>query len=293
MSDKEIRDIKTYHAIKDVVVQPSDKLSDDERRIEQKYLYDIEANLDKYIGLYRARFGKYISADKARLLFPEYVDHPVHYSTAVSAPAFALAENVFNAALNEPVQPDQDIVIILTGGGGSGKTTAAQTRPGTESLLSNSNVIYETLLRTQQRGEKLISSVLSAGKRVGIIYVHRPVEAAAVGALIRAKGNGRIYPISKLASGHYESQNTVLTLYQKYMMHTFVGFLVIDNSGDLGEGRISSINLLEMRGVKYSDVNEIEQRARKAVTDEYIRRRRTDQEIPGDIYIAFTVSTVE
>ncbi|HZS48568.1 MAG TPA: zeta toxin family protein, partial [Blastocatellia bacterium] len=187
----------------------------------------------------------------------------------------------------------QDIVIILTGGGGSGKTTAAQTRPGTESLLSNSNVIYETLLRTQQRGEKLISSVLSAGKRVGIIYVHRPVEAAAVGALIRAKGNGRIYPISKLASGHYESQNTVLTLYQKYMMHTFVGFLVIDNSGDLGDGRISSINLLEMRGIKYSDINEVEQRARKAVNDEYIRRRGTDQEIPGDIYIAFTVSTVE
>src|SRR5258708_34738650 len=125
--------------------------------------------------------------------------------------------------------------------------------PETRALMMKSQIVFETLLRYEERGTAVIDEALKAGKRLGVIYVHRSIEAAAVGALVRAKSNKRIYPIDKLSSGHYEAQRTVLSLQLKYAGNDRVGFLVLDNSGDLYQTKLAPVNLLEQHSVKYSN----------------------------------------
>ena len=128
-------DILKSHLIGDVTVKSTIGLSKRELNIEHKYLIDLKTNLAEYIDQYRGKFGKFVSADKARSLFEEYVIDPVQNSTAVSAPAFALAENVFKRMLQEIDPEGSDLVTILTGGGGSGKTTAAEAMQVSKALM--------------------------------------------------------------------------------------------------------------------------------------------------------------
>jgi hypothetical protein len=178
--------------------------SDPERMRVQKSVTDsVQQNpayfIDRYKDDPRAFGGRYVSADLFKETFDafstspanrNYFNNPVHNSAAV------LSAALFRENLNNPLVPEQNNVVFLTGIPGAGKTTSML---GGGDLDPSIKMVFEGQLSNPQTSIEKIQQVIDAGMKPAIIVVHANPEIALGQTLQRFEEYGRGASIDTMA----------------------------------------------------------------------------------------------
>jgi hypothetical protein len=261
------------------------KLTPQQLKVNQKFTKEIESNTQYYLAEYRRLFDKLLDTDNARELSPDY-NHSNQsralFGSAVHEPAGNLVWMLWNKMLEEVDPTGGNQVLIMAGGAGSGKTSTAKTLM--REAYDQAQIIYDTTLSNLNDAIGKIQAALVAGKRVTILYIHRPIENAVQGMLKRALDTGRVLPLRIMADNHFDAQKTLLKIFDKYRDQ--VEIQVIDNSGDRSNPKFVSLDFLKKR--RYKKREAVRKRATRAFEMEYKQRKGSADEVPSYIYEAIT-----
>lgn len=212
-------------------VGPSRHLTPEESAVEQRAYGVLRQRLAALAEAYRSRFGNEISTDNAReIVSPEYAasrEGRMLWSGATQKPAAALADHLFEQALQHPDPAKPRVVLMTAGGTGAGKTTVVSGNPE----FSDAQFVYDSNLGSKQSSVRKIESAKTAGNQVEVVFVHRdPIEALTGGVLPRAMTEGRIVDLEAHARMHRDSAENFGYLARRYSSDLNVRFKAIDNS---------------------------------------------------------------
>lgn len=169
----------------------------------------------------------HINTDIARELSPEYRASKISradFSEAVHNPSSVISDTVFNEALKVP--GDTNKILVLGGGGGSGKGTASKSIVTPE----NYDLVLDTTFANHAKSTANIDKALAAGKLVDVAFILTSPEIAAARALQRAVKRGRVVPKQVLAAAHRDALESVLKATERYADNDNVKFLFMENS---------------------------------------------------------------
>ena len=239
---------------------PEPGLSAAERSVEDTFrsqvLNDPDAALRAYAELPDTAGGKIVNTDEARELSADYAasrDSRALLARAVHGPASYIARLQWDRLLAEP--PKTGEVLILGGGGGSGKTSSLhEVMPG---FVDRFDAIYDTTLANPRKAGEVIEQALSTGRKVTISFTARdPFDAIANGVIPRAQKKGRTVPLDIAAQAHVEAPQTFAALAAKYADDPRVTLKLVDNTGPAGSARESPLGAFPR-----FDYNDLEGRA--------------------------------
>ena len=217
-----------------IQVTPLEGLSDADAAVQARAIRAVEADPEGLAQRYEARFGKVVGADHAKTLLGEDYGDPesrTRHTQAVHQPSSALAHHIFETRM-QAAQPG-DLMLMLSGGPGSGKTTSLDSF---RSLTDLAHTIYDSNLTRRDGATRDIETALDADLDVGIAHVLRdPVVAFRDGVLPRANTQGRIVTIDQHVRNHGQARETFRALQKQYADDDRVGFSVIDNRGSAPE----------------------------------------------------------
>lgn len=219
---------------------------------------DPERAYTAYANIPESQGGKVITADIARELSPAYLKDRT-LAAVVHEPASALAKAIYARALaRAPKAGQAPLVLITSGGTGSGKTTLV--RKMLPEIDAKAQIVLDTNLDKFASAVKKIDQAVAAGKEVHIAHVYRDIQDAFEhGMLSRAErqaaehGTGRIVRIREHMETHYGSNETVMRLVDHYANNAAVNFSFIDNSLGRGKATITSPGLVPI--LKRSEYN--------------------------------------
>lgn len=182
--------------------------------------------------------GYLIDVDLIRELSAEYRADRSR-SPQIHRAASALSKELYARALARPVREDKEPKVrFMAGGGGSGKSSAAERFLGDNAA----DITFDGTLSNLDRAKVNIDAALASGRDVEIVYVYRSPEKSAEGAIQRAIDTGRPVPIDVLAEAHAQSGQVVKALAQAYNADERVSIRAIWNDGDsLDSTRLFSI----------------------------------------------------
>ena len=184
-----------------IPVTPLDGLSDTDAAVQARAIRAVEADPEGLAQRYEARFGKIVGADHAKTLLGEDYADPAsrtRYTQAVHQPSSALAHHILETRMRA-AQPG-DLILMLSGGPGSGKTTSLDSL---HQLTDLAHTIYDSNLTRRDGATRDIDAARDAGLEVGIIHTLRdPVVAFQDGVLPRAETQGRIVTIDQHVRNH-------------------------------------------------------------------------------------------
>lgn len=249
-------------------------LPPDEQRVHNAVADALEARPDQFIQDYRARYGKVVSADLAKELFPEYSASNASrskYATAVALPSSKLARAVYRAALEE-TRDTPGLVVFTAGGTGSGKTSSLDLFPP---LKDEAEIIYDSTLSHRSGAIEDIDAALGAGKQVGVVFTYRDVaDAFEHGVLPRAMREGRTVTIPAHATTHTRAVDVLRAIALRYDADPNVDIIVVDNSrGGTDDRQAADLSLLER--IQY-DGEDVRQRLRAILDAEHKAGRISD-----------------
>ena len=253
-----------------IQVTPLDGLSDADAAVQARAIRAVEADPDGLAKRYEARFGKIVGADHAKTLLGEDYADPerrTRHTQAVHQPSSALAHHILETRMRA-AQPG-DLILMLSGGPGSGKTMSLQRTP---ELVDAAHTIYDSNLTRRDGATRDIETALEAGLEVGIAHVLRdPVVAFRDGVLPRANTQGRIVTIAQHVRNHGQARETFRALQEQYADNDRVGFTVIDNRGS--ESEIVGVDVLNHEEYNEDDVR---RRITHALEDAHAAGRISD-----------------
>ena len=188
--------------------------------------------VNNYIQRTRQEFGtdNIISSDEGKYIIPGF--------TGKNAPNFheaasGLAKYLYDSYLATRKNKGNNTVLFMSGGTGSGKTTALR-NAGVE--FQQYPIVYDTNLSGIKNSIGKIKKALDNGFKVEIAYVQRdPITAFEQGVLPRVKSRGRIVSIDEHISRHQGALQTLQNLQKKFGDQIRVSF--IDNTGQAGDAR--------------------------------------------------------
>jgi len=251
--------------------------------IEKAFAKELERNPEKMIAQYREMFCQetnYICNDNALELCPGFKDAPpeqkrlVAGSMSIRQTAGKVVYGTFDQMLKElPPAGTENIVTFVAGGAGSGKSHFIKEHPVIKEIIhQTSHIVFEVV---QSFEEANIERALNAGKDAFMLFVYRPIEAAAKGALARAEEIGRIPNFDYLCNGHLHCQKEMKFLSQIYQNNDSLISVIGDNTKN-DEARILEPNtrrtLEFLQNNAYKDSREVRDRAFNAV-QKYIGER--------------------
>lgn len=150
---------------------------------------------------------------------------------------------VLDSMLAEPSKTGK--VLVLAGGGGSGKSTVYPT------LDSDADFVYDTTLSNPAAAGKLFEKIKSSGRTVEVAYVHSDFSKAFTNVIDRylKPKHGqppRIVPLNIAATAHIGAQEVLFNLKD-------IPVTVYDNTGPVGQ--ISEISLDKFDTLRYIQLN--------------------------------------
>lgn len=233
-----------------------------------------DAELDaEYDAMPQTEGGRRLDTDLVRELSPEYrVDRTLSPRIHKAASAFTKAR--FARMLAAPVTEGRDNAVLFTaGGGGSGKSTAAERVIG----KSNADIIYDGTLSNLARARADIEAALATGRAVRIVYVYRSPENSAASAIGRAIRGRRPVPVSVLAEAHANAGKVVKALAQEYADNAEVEIIAINNDGEMQDAERMSI----------SSIPEVSQDEAESVFRAALEEARAAGQLDDPLYAAF------
>ena len=260
-------------------------------KIEKEFAKEFERNPEKMIARYRATFGNYISNDKALEVCSAYKDAPDEQKR-VMADSINIRQitgkiiyGVFDQMLKEPPPAGvENIVSFIAGGPGAGKTHIIRENPTIAEVVHKvSHIAFEVVGGLKEAN---IEKVLNAGKDALLLFVHRPIEAAARGAIERAEKEGRATNFDYLCRGHLDSQREAKFLLQTYQHNEgFIG-AIVDNKKD-GEARMLEPNTRQalefLQNNAYKNIEQVKNRGFHAVKKFIKEREKEGNPIDKDL----------
>ncbi len=246
-------------------------MSGEETAVEQRAFARLQQSLAALAAEYRNKFGNEISTDNAReVVSPEYAaskEGRTRWSAATQKPAGALADFLFEQALQHP-NPDKPPVVVMTAGGtGAGKTTALR-RLG---LAADAQFVYDSNLGSKKSSIQKIDAARAAGNQVRVAFIQRdPVEALTGGVLPRAMDEGRVVGLEAHARMYRDAAENLGYLMRKYANDPQVQFIAINNSGGAAAARILPVESAVK--TRYS-TKDLLPKLRAALENEYAQGR--------------------
>lgn len=220
-----------------------------EQKQAQKELGDYlgsDQAFDEYADHQETLGGKKLNGDLFRELHPGFKgdnDSRTLHTLSTHQPAGAMVKQQFAAMLDEPVTGG---VMVMAGGGGSGKSTVLGQ---IDKDANAADIILDAVMSKESNKSKggafdVIDAAIASGRPVSYNYVHRPFEEAMVGVDQRffKDGGGRYVPNEELVSAHIGAQETMLAVAARYgdpaskHFNPKVEIVVFNNSGQKAKG---------------------------------------------------------
>jgi len=274
-------------------IKKARQLTGAQREIEARFAAQIEADPEYFIEKYRCDYGKLLNTDNGRELSSDYSGSKKTRSenaAAVQEPASAVVKEVWRRMLAEEDPAGTDTVLFLAGGGGSGKTRATEA-PGVNEYKDQAQIIFDTTMASTDSSIRKVEEALSAGKRVAIIYIHRPIEQAIKGVVERTVKEGRVVPIDVLAHDHFNAQQTIIALEKHYRTNEAVFIRVLDNSLEGQPAQPVSVDFIKHN--RYADFAGLRTRIEEVIKNEYKSRKDSKDPLPEYAYKAFFGQAVD
>jgi Zeta toxin len=193
-----------------------------------------------------AKKSREVNTDHVRPVIPGYDQADPHTREALFHPiASAINSKVLKRMLAEP--PEKGRVLVLAGGGGSGKSTVLG------DLKSKFDFTFDTTLSYPGSAQRQLEKIEQSGRKMTVVYVHRVFPKAFDTILQRyydsreKTGAGRIVPLKAAIEAHLGAQNEVLGL-------KGAEIIVFDNNKGLGEHE--KISLEQLRKQRYYEPDE-------------------------------------
>lgn len=261
------------------------QLSPELQAVRERAAAAVESEPAAVVDRYIREFGNVVGSDQAKELFPDYQANRTQHSSALHEPSQTIAQAVYDKLISEPVPAGKDPIVVFTAGGtGSGKTT------GVDLVAPNAkhfaHVIYDSTLAEPALAFRNIDRALATGHDVAIVYTYRPLERAFEhGVLPRAMADGRTVRIDAHVRTHLRSLQTIQRIQERYATQLpnepRVDVLVVDNSGERSEAKLS--NIAALRDVRYTKAD-----ATAALTA-ILEREHEARRISPEVYAATQV----
>jgi hypothetical protein len=251
-----------------------------ERGVEKRFADAVRAEPDEFLRRYdelpETRGGKVVNTDEARALWHEYDadnDSRSLNAKAVHEPSSWIAKAKWDQLLAKP--PETGRVLLLGGGGGSGKTSSlGDIAPGYE---KNYDAIYDTTLANQKKAVDAVEQAVASGRTVVISYTARaPLDSIINGIIPRAAKKGRTVPLEIAAQAHRDAPNVVKALVERYAEDDRVVFQFVDNTRGPNEAR-----LILRPDLPTFDYNGLEGRAFDAAREAYEQGKISETVLRG------------
>jgi len=290
---QDVREATTPREAAAILQGPVRGLAADQRIVEQRFtdqmLADVDGTLAAYAAKPETRGGKVVNTDLFRDLSPDYAaskESRSRFAAAVHEPASWLAREHYNRLLAQP--PETGSVMILGGGGGSGKSTSLDTvAPGYEAKF---DAIYDTTLASLKKSMEAVESALASGRTVLITYTARdPMDALVNGVISRAERDGRTVPLGVAAQAHQDAPKTLAALAEKYASDDRVKIRIVENTRGPGQQRfvaqIPDFSYNDLAGRAYAAADQLYEKSSisKATYDGLVSGRAGEAEagLPG------------
>lgn len=209
----------------------------------------VVKNLDNVTGNYAKRvlerFGNpnVISADEVKHVIPGF---KAEASGDFHEASSALAKAMYDEKLAASKGKGNNTVMFMSGGTGSGKTTAIRKTAGD---LKDYPIVYDTNLTGKGAIDK-VKKAVDNGYDVDIVYVQRdPVTAFEKGVLPRVRTEGRVIEIPEHIKRHKEAYNTLEQIKNEF--GDKVNITYIDNTRGLDE--VKEVTLDNLPKFNYND----------------------------------------
>ena len=176
--------------------------------------------LEKYSKMPDTFGGRYIASDKMKEVFTEFSQSSENrnkYNNVVHNAAAALAAEQFNRMVKQPPTDNKNVVVMLTGSPGAGKTSSVM---NAGKLKDNVAVVYEGQLANTNHPATLdkFEKALNAGYEVNIVVVNPKPEQALENTFKRFydPDDGRGSPISTMARIQGNSYDGLKAIHEKF-----------------------------------------------------------------------------
>jgi hypothetical protein len=211
--------------------------------------------IDRYKALPGADGGKFIDADLARQLLPEYAasrDGAMVHSAATDEPAGRLAARVWEQMLAQPPSDQGAYAQILAGGSAAGKTYY---REHYRAAL-DADIVFDTTSANYERTKERIQQALDSGRHVVFTYIYRDFNEALAANASRFNESGRLVAPDYMAYSHVNALENYLRLKQDFAGQP-VDFEAFANTPEglkeLNVARIDNLRYNATVGTEFTD----------------------------------------
>jgi Zeta toxin len=160
------------------------------------------------------------------MLFDEYNADRARYRVAVHPAATWIRDELFRRALAGSAPQVKNSVVFTAGSNAAGKSTAI----ALTEVHQKAHAIFDSTFSNPHHACVLIEQALAAGKRIIILYIHRPLSDAMIGMLDRSRSEGRVVLIDQLVNSYRGAAETVRLLWNRYRDDTRFAFRFVANS---------------------------------------------------------------
>jgi hypothetical protein len=264
---------------------------EEQRRLDEiakQFAKDYEANPNMFVEAYLKEFKNYLCNDNALELCKEYKNGDNTERMKLADKLGETAGKMIAAAYErmlkeEPQQRQFNAVLFVCGGPGAGKTSTIKSDREVQNMRDSTHIVYEVVMGLN---DERMNKAWNAGKDVGVLFVHRPVEQAAPSTLERAVKEGRLTTFDYVTKGHFVAQQKLFEAVEKYEENPRFGYLIYDNGLDGQPARMADLEFL--RENAYKDIEEVRDRASIGVENECRKRasegRGFSQELGREFY---------
>jgi hypothetical protein len=263
-------------------IEKAAHLSPEEREVEARFAAYLEANTDRAIARYHAKFGNEINTDNVRELSSDYAPGGINaldaatiaartrWGEAVHEPASALTKEIYRRALRKRASSARRKQVVFTAGGaGAGKTTSIRALADLSHAVQLAEIVYDTTLSNLGSAIGRINEALHAGRLVSIVYVYRdPIDSLIDGILPRAQSMGRAVPLLVVLNTHLGSADTIVKIADRYKHDARVAVAIIDNRDGPGGAAPADLEFVRRMALKYSRPS-LQAALSKALEDAY------------------------
>ena len=201
----------------------------------------LEANIDRIVEDYKAKNGNVLDPDAAREYFS-----PIGYDGSNVSQyrnlEKALVDILYSEMLDEALAQGKTKLVLLTGHGGAGKSTATRNNKDVQALMKEAGVVFNAAMNSFKSLDDRIGQAFYKGVKqedVTIIPVYNDVVTSFENSLMRGEKTGRVLSIEYLLGKAFpENAGKLAKVHEVYPDITITP---IDNAENNG-GRDVSID---------------------------------------------------